>query len=767
MAQSLLLLLWIMSAWGISNIPVDVVFTHVKEPSKEEYARIRSVCNSSFGSNQQRFRDIGTFQYALHSVEKFLPWVRRIHVVTNGAFPCWLRETGKLSFVTHRSIWPPGLRRSQLPTYNSVAIEAHLHRIRGLSEHFIYMNDDMIFTKPHPKSFFFNLTDGSPLTFVKDLFWLPYEIEEVRGALAGTAHPGHLMGSHGPYTARKRDILIVQDRWPTYVRAVSGTRCREASSTLPLQSSVSRHTYSYGPPFWVYQWFSLTHNRSTPVAREVWFLSIFEDPLRFYEHALANMSAVDMLVLNDDLSTEAGTAEMQLAAQREFLEACCGYDLLSTHYGGGPLSYFAPHCELSTDVLPSLPQTYLTAPLASPSPPRLSTREQLEIWSGVKGGGMIAHPRTLQPSPPPTPPPPVKENWRWTLPGWAPAPVPVGVGHWGDRRTPVAGVAPVGTGASLFQQDAPSSSAQTLTIAYVMLRSPVPWRALCAQLPHDVGVILLTGLSGSENPSEFALAGYGPAHLLAQCMRMNYVAFRSDCARQVGTCRRDGGGICPESCHALILSRYRLRNVFALRQCVGPLLVLGTSIPISPCPNPYPLPHTEAQQAWLDLRLVSTGARNWPSSESTPPNCVNSTAEADSTLVHELLLRGGHGNGSWTAGRGGTGRRVGIVVSEMQRAGDVAAGSTSGAHQAALPLRSEYMKKKTWARQEKTRPLFDLHTDLHSHDANADGESTAGSLELKMPLAETPPSVGGLLTAVLTRRCGQSGERERGGTPPP
>ena len=30
-----------------------------------------------------------------------------------------------------------------LPSYNSSAIELNIHRIRGLSEHFIYFNDDM------------------------------------------------------------------------------------------------------------------------------------------------------------------------------------------------------------------------------------------------------------------------------------------------------------------------------------------------------------------------------------------------------------------------------------------------------------------------------------------------------------------------------------------------------------------------------------------------------------------------------------------------
>lgn len=34
---------------------------------------------------------------------------------------------------------------THLPTYSSPAIESHLHRIPGLADHFIYLNDDVMF----------------------------------------------------------------------------------------------------------------------------------------------------------------------------------------------------------------------------------------------------------------------------------------------------------------------------------------------------------------------------------------------------------------------------------------------------------------------------------------------------------------------------------------------------------------------------------------------------------------------------------------------
>ena len=42
-----------------------------------------------------------------------------------------------------------------LPTFNSHAIELHMHKIKGLSEHFVYFNDDMILNAPVAPEYYF------------------------------------------------------------------------------------------------------------------------------------------------------------------------------------------------------------------------------------------------------------------------------------------------------------------------------------------------------------------------------------------------------------------------------------------------------------------------------------------------------------------------------------------------------------------------------------------------------------------------------------
>ncbi|KAG8227809.1 hypothetical protein J437_LFUL006223 [Ladona fulva] len=92
-----------------------------------------------------RFDDKEELRYSLRSVEQFAPWVRHIWLVTNGQIPHWINlEHPRLTLITHDEIF---LNVSHLPTFGSPAIESHLHRIPGLSEKFLYLNDDMLFGK--------------------------------------------------------------------------------------------------------------------------------------------------------------------------------------------------------------------------------------------------------------------------------------------------------------------------------------------------------------------------------------------------------------------------------------------------------------------------------------------------------------------------------------------------------------------------------------------------------------------------------------------
>ena len=106
------------------------------------------------GISDARFRDYGFLKYWFRGVERFAPWVRKIHFLTNGQIPEWLDTTNpKINLVSHEDIIP----KEFLPTFNSVVIERFMHKIPDLSEKFVYFNDDFYIIRPiSPERFFKN-----------------------------------------------------------------------------------------------------------------------------------------------------------------------------------------------------------------------------------------------------------------------------------------------------------------------------------------------------------------------------------------------------------------------------------------------------------------------------------------------------------------------------------------------------------------------------------------------------------------------------------
>ncbi len=100
----------------------------------------------------QRFEDWDLLKYWFRGVEKFAPWVNKVHFITWRHLPPFLDVSHpKLNIVKHVDY----LDEAYLPTFNSNAIELSMHKIENLSEHFVYFNDDMYLLKPVVKSDFF------------------------------------------------------------------------------------------------------------------------------------------------------------------------------------------------------------------------------------------------------------------------------------------------------------------------------------------------------------------------------------------------------------------------------------------------------------------------------------------------------------------------------------------------------------------------------------------------------------------------------------
>lgn len=117
---------------------MDIVLTYVDglDPVwQQEYSRAinRPV-------NIKRFRDWGTLRHLFRAFEVNMPFVENIYLVVSGPsqVPSWINQDN-VKVVLHSDIIP----QDKLPVFNSASIEMYLHRIPGLSEEFVYFNDDI------------------------------------------------------------------------------------------------------------------------------------------------------------------------------------------------------------------------------------------------------------------------------------------------------------------------------------------------------------------------------------------------------------------------------------------------------------------------------------------------------------------------------------------------------------------------------------------------------------------------------------------------
>lgn len=93
------------------------------------------------GNTAGRYRDNGELLFNLRALEKFFPDHGHIYIVTDAQTPSWLRPSDKLTMVNHHDLMPTNTG----PVFDSGHIESYLHHIPGLSEKFIYLNDDVFF----------------------------------------------------------------------------------------------------------------------------------------------------------------------------------------------------------------------------------------------------------------------------------------------------------------------------------------------------------------------------------------------------------------------------------------------------------------------------------------------------------------------------------------------------------------------------------------------------------------------------------------------
>ncbi|PWJ12943.1 stealth conserved region 3 domain-containing protein [Jannaschia seohaensis] len=200
---------------------------------KAERAKGRKIVVSA-----ARHRDNGELRYTLRALLHNAPWLRRIHIVTNGQVPDWLEFDGdRIRHVTHAEIFPDP---EMLPNFNTFAIESCLHRIPGLSETFLRLSDDFFIGRPVTAAEILGAAGTGHLVFHGGVSAKPktrYQRQIARNADLFEARMGLRPGVNYAHAPQLRSKTLFEAFAATFAEEIAqtrGHRFRDEADIIPL-----------------------------------------------------------------------------------------------------------------------------------------------------------------------------------------------------------------------------------------------------------------------------------------------------------------------------------------------------------------------------------------------------------------------------------------------------------------------------------------------------------------------------------------------------
>ena len=127
---------------------------------------------------ETRFASVGEIFWCVSSINRNMPWINKIWIVTDNQDPClesFLEKNFPEGFipyeiVDHKTIFKG--YEEYLPVFNSNSIESLVWAVPGLSDRFILFNDDfLVIRKSFPEDFFV----GDKYVCYGDRFSIPWE----------------------------------------------------------------------------------------------------------------------------------------------------------------------------------------------------------------------------------------------------------------------------------------------------------------------------------------------------------------------------------------------------------------------------------------------------------------------------------------------------------------------------------------------------------------------------------------------------------------
>ncbi|MFB9575706.1 stealth family protein [Streptomyces yanii] len=235
------------------TFPVDAVYTWV-DGADPEWIRRRANALGQTDYHEQaisaaRFTSRDELRYSLRSLHQFAPWLRTIYLVTDGQVPAWLNSAHPgIKVVHHRDIFTDP---TALPTFNSHAIESQLHHIPGLSDHFLYFNDDVFLGRSVTPGEFFH-ANGLSKYFPSNALvpMTPPSPEDPPSEIAAKNNRVVIAGTfdrvltqkmkHVPHSLRRDILQEIEERYAAEHRLTQHSHFRSPSD-LSITSSLHHY----------------------------------------------------------------------------------------------------------------------------------------------------------------------------------------------------------------------------------------------------------------------------------------------------------------------------------------------------------------------------------------------------------------------------------------------------------------------------------------------------------------------------------------------
>jgi hypothetical protein len=353
------------------SFPIDAVYTWVDggDPAWQSRKAAALSANtwldgaSRLANNDSRYVSRDELRYSLRALHCFAPWIRHVFLVTDDQVPTWLDTTNpRITVVSHKEIFGD---TGTLPTFNSQAIESRLHRIPGLSEHFLYLNDDVFIGRPVGPELFFTpggLTSFFPSTALVDA--APRRPTDPPADSAGKNNRelireafGRVLTrkmKHTPHPSRRSVIAEIEERFFEHVDATASHQFRHPDDISLLSSLQQYYAYLTG--------------RAVPGTIRFRYTDLAAPVTPFKLAELLRHRNLDAFCLNDIDSDPAVVADQE-AMLADFLPAY--------------LPFVSPY-ELSASGPPA------AAP--QPAPPTLPGRQVGRLPAPAIAGALLARP---------------------------------------------------------------------------------------------------------------------------------------------------------------------------------------------------------------------------------------------------------------------------------------------------------------------------------------------------------------------------------------